>query len=88
MRVRIWRGLAISAVVLAALAATGLLVLHSSWARGRALAWATNLLDARYRLVLSARDLSYNALTLHVAVNDVRLAARGHEDAPFFTAKR
>jgi outer membrane protein assembly factor BamA/autotransporter translocation and assembly factor TamB len=73
---------------MAALGASAVLVLHSSWARTRALTWATTFLDARYQLVFSASDLNYNAVTLHVAVNNVRLAARGHEDAPFFTAKR
>jgi outer membrane protein insertion porin family len=85
---RLGRALAMVAVLLAALIVSAVLVAHTSWARGRALNWATTFLDARYRLVLSARDLSYNALTRRVALDEVRLAARGHEEAPFFTAKR
>ncbi len=76
------------AVLLAALIVSAVLVVHTTWARNRALTWAITFLDARYHLVLSARSLSYNAVTLHAAVDDVRLAARGHESAPFFTAKR
>ncbi len=88
MRAKLWRGLAIVAVLLAALMVSAVLVAHTSWARARALNWAVTFLDARYRLVLSARALDYNALTRRVALDEVRLAARGHEDQPFFTAKR
>jgi hypothetical protein len=88
MGAKLWRGLAILAVLLAALMVSAFLVAHTSWARGRTLNWAIAFLDTRYRLVLSARTLDYNALTRRVAIDDVRLAARGHEDAPFFTAKR
>ncbi len=89
MRVaRLWRGLAIVAVLLAAATVGAVIVAHTSWARARALNWATTFLDARYRLVLTARALDYNALTRRVAIDDVRLAAKGHEDVPFFTARR
>ena len=86
MRAKLFRGLAIAAVLLAALIVSAVLVLHTSWARSRALTWAITLLDARYHLVLSARSFSYNAVTLRAAVDDVRLATRGLESAPFFAA--
>src|SRR5262245_40744157 len=88
MRARLWRALAIVAVLLAALVVSAVIVGHTSWARSRALNWAITVLDARYRLKLSASVLDYNALSRRVALSDVRLAARGHEDTPFFTAKR
>jgi len=78
-------------VILAAVAAgvllAGLLALHTPWARGRALAWATNFIT-RYDLELAAGSLSYNAVTRRITVTDVRLAAKGFADRPFLIASR
>ena len=77
MRVaRLWRGLAIVAVLLAAATVGAVVVAHTSWARARALNWATTFLDARYPRPVSG------------CAAEVRLAAKGHEDVPFFTARR
>ena len=62
-------------------------LVHTPWARARALAWATDVV-ARYDLVLQAGDLGYNAVTRRVTLTDVRLAAEGHEARPFLVARR
>ena len=59
----------------------GLLAAHTPWARGRALAWATDFV-ARFHLDLAAGDLSYNVVTRRVTLSRVRLAAEGHHDRP------
>ncbi len=64
-----------------------LLAIHTPWARGRALAWATDFVT-RYDLTLRANDLAYNAITRRITLTDVRLAARGHDDRPFLVASR
>ncbi len=70
-----------------ALATVALLAVHTPWTRARVLAWATGFLT-RYDLTLQAGALDYNALTRRVVVTEVRLAAVGHEDAPFLVARR
>lgn len=80
------------ALVVVAAAAVGailavLLAIHTPWARGRALAWATDFL-VRYDLSLSANSLGYNAITRRITLTDVRLAAKGHEQRPFLIANR
>jgi outer membrane protein insertion porin family len=74
--------LAVIGVVLASLLAA-----HTPWARGRALAWASDFV-IRYNLSLEAGSLAYNALTRRVTLTDVRLAATGHEQRPFLIASR
>ena len=64
-----------------------LLAIHTPWARGRALAWATDFVT-RYDLTLRANDLAYNAITRRITLTDVRLAAKGHDDRPFLIANR
>ena len=86
MSVRLRRGLALGAAGVLAVVVVGVLALHSPWTRSRALSWAQATLASRYDLVLTARDLSYNAVTRRASASDVSLAARGHEDAPFFSA--
>jgi outer membrane protein assembly factor BamA len=79
--------LVIFAAVAAGLMLAATLTIHSPWARGRALAWATNFLT-RYDLELAAGNLSYNALTRRITLTDVRLAAKGFKDRPFLIASR
>ncbi|HWI19158.1 MAG TPA: hypothetical protein VNT81_15495, partial [Vicinamibacterales bacterium] len=79
--------LAIFAAVAAGLMLAATLTIHSPWARGRALTWATNFLT-RYQLELAAGNLSYNALTRRITLTDVRLAAKGFKERPFLIASR
>lgn len=64
-----------------------LLAVHTPWARGRALTWASDFVT-RYNLALKADDLRYNAITRRITLRGVRLAAKGHEDRPFLIAQR
>ncbi|HJU43700.1 MAG TPA: translocation/assembly module TamB domain-containing protein, partial [Vicinamibacterales bacterium] len=64
-----------------------LLAAHTPWARGRALAWASDFVT-RYNLSLEAGSLRYNAVTRRITLTDVRLAAKGHEERPFLIASR
>ena len=84
---RLGRWLAYGLLATAALVSIVLLAAHTPWARARAFSWATAF-AGRYQLALEAGDFGYNALTRRVTLSDVRLAAIGHEDAPFLTAKR
>lgn len=84
---RLGRWLAIGLIAIVALVSIVLLAAHTPWARARAFAWATDF-ATRYQLSLKAESLGYNALTRRVTLTDVRLAAIGHEDAPFLFAKR
>jgi outer membrane protein insertion porin family len=84
---RVRRILIILGAVALGLVLASILIIHTPWARNRALAWATGFVT-RFQLVLEAGDLSYNALTRRVTLTDVRLAASGHEQRPFFIASR
>ena len=44
-------------------------------------------IDLAADLDLTADDLSFNLVTLRVVMSNVRLAALGHHDQPFFTAE-
>jgi outer membrane protein assembly factor BamA/autotransporter translocation and assembly factor TamB len=85
--VRARRLLIILAMVVAGVVLAGLLAVHTPWARGRALAFATDFV-ARFNLELEAGSLGYNALTRRITLTDVRLAAKGHHDRPFLIASR
>ncbi|HET9704711.1 MAG TPA: hypothetical protein VFP85_11795, partial [Vicinamibacterales bacterium] len=79
------RILIILGAVALGLVLASILLIHTPWARSRALAWASAFVT-RYQLVLGAGDLSYNALTRRITLTDVRLAATGHEQRPFLVA--
>lgn len=81
------RGLVVPAAIAAVVIVAALLLIHTPWARTRALAWAGDFVS-RHDLVLRANDLSYNALTRRITLTDVRLAAEGHDDRPFLVAQR
>lgn len=81
------QGLVIPTAIAAAALLAVLLAIHTPWARGRALTWATDFV-ARYDLTLRANNLGYNALTRRITLTDVRLAAKGHDDRPFLIASR
>ena len=80
------RVLAISAAVAAALLLIILLALHTNPIQSRVLAWSIGELERRFDLDLSADDLHYNLAERRVVLSNVRLAAIGHHDDPFFTA--
>jgi outer membrane protein assembly factor BamA/autotransporter translocation and assembly factor TamB len=87
--VRVWvrRGLIVPAAIAAGALLAALLAVHTPWARGRALTWASDFVT-RFDLTLRANDLGYNALTRRITLTDVRLAAKGHDDRPFLIASR
>jgi outer membrane protein assembly complex protein YaeT len=82
------RIVAISAVALVAIVGAALVAVHLPFARARVLSFAARQLAARYDLDLRAARLDYNLLSRRVTFADVRLSARGHEEEPFFTARR
>jgi outer membrane protein insertion porin family len=84
---RIRRGLMILAVVTAGLVLAVFALVHTSMARGRALAFASNFVR-QYHLELEAGNLGYNAATRRITLTDVRLAAEGFKDRPFLVASR
>jgi len=78
--------LAISAVGVVTLAVAGLLLLHTSMVQSRILAWSISELERRFDLDLTADKLSYNLARRRVTLTNVRLAAKGHLEYPFFAA--
>lgn len=83
---RAFRLLAIAAIVVVAIVAIGLMVLHTNPIQSRVLQWSVGELERRFGLDLTADDLHYNLATRHVTMTNVRLAAIGHPDEPFFVA--
>ena len=81
------RVVVLPAAVAAGTALVALVLIHTPWARHRALAWATDFVT-RFDLTLRATDLGYNAFTRRITLTDVRLAAKGHDDRPFLVASR
>lgn len=84
---RLGKYLLIAAAGVVVFATLAVLAAHTPWARARALSWASRFVT-RYHLDLEAGSLGYNALTRRVTLTDVRLAAEGHHDRPFFVASR
>ncbi len=84
---RIRRVLAISTVAVVALAVAAVLFLHTNFVQSRILDWSIRELERRFDLDLTADDLHYNLFTRRVTMTNVRLAAKGHHDDPFFAAK-
>ncbi|MCA1584979.1 MAG: hypothetical protein LC791_09480, partial [Acidobacteria bacterium] len=82
------RIVAFSAVAAVLLLAAALLVVHLPVVRVRIFDFAVRQLASRYNLDLQAARLDYNVLSRRVSLSDVRLAARGREADPFFTARR
>ena len=83
--VAILRGLAISAIAIVLFIAAALLFLHTNPVQSRVLGWSIGELERRFDLDLSADDLHYNLVLRRVTLTNVRLAAVGHRDNPFFT---
>jgi outer membrane protein assembly complex protein YaeT len=84
--VSVRRVLGISAVGLVVLVVAAVLLLHTDAVQSRILAWSVVELERRFDLDLTADDLHYNLLTRSVTMTNVRLAAKGQHDRPFFAA--
>jgi outer membrane protein assembly complex protein YaeT len=87
VRITVWRVLAISAIAVVAMIVTAVLVLHTNTVQSRILQWSIEELERRFDLDLTADDLHYNLARRRVTLTNVRLAAVGHHDDPFFAAK-
>lgn len=86
MRMR--RAVAVSAAVAVVLALALLALAHTPPVRARAFAWVTRTLDTSFGLILTADTFRYNLFTGGATLTNVRLAAKGHEAQPFFSAAR
>ena len=82
------RLLAITAIAVLAIVVVAILVLHTNPVQSRILDWSVEELERRFNLDLTAEDLHYNLAARRVTMTNVRLAAVGHHDNPFFTAER
>ena len=80
------RVLAISAIAIAGLVLVMLIALHTNPVQGRILEWSIRELERRFDLNLIADNLHFNLASRRVVMTNVRLAAVGHRDQPFFTA--
>ena len=80
------RVLAISALAIATSIVIALIVIHTNPIQSRVLSWSIGELERRFDLDLAADDLQYNLAARRVVLTNVRLAAIGHRDNPFFTA--
>ncbi len=73
---------------LLAVVGAALLIVHTPPAARRGRAWVIQQVADRWQLDLTASQLAYNLFTGRVSLEDVRLSAPGHADAPFLSAKR
>ncbi len=85
---RIRRVLAISTIAVVALLAAAVLMIHTNSVQSRILLWSVGELERRFDLDLTADDLHYNLLRRRVTLTNVRLAAKGHHEQPFFGANQ
>jgi outer membrane protein insertion porin family len=76
----------IAAIAVVAIVAIVVLALHTNSAQSRVLGWSIRELERRFSLDLTADDLHYNLAARRVTMTNVRLAASGHHEEPFFTA--
>ena len=81
------RFVAIAAMAVLAIVVIALLLLHANPIQSRVLQWSVGELERRFDLDLVADDLHYNLAARRVTMTNVRLAAVGHHDDPFFTAR-
>lgn len=84
---RTLRILTMTALAVLALIVVGLLILHTNPIQRRILDWSVGELERRFDLDLTADDLHFNLAARRVTLTNVRLAAVGHEDNPFFVAR-
>jgi outer membrane protein assembly complex protein YaeT len=84
---RAFRLLTLAVIALLAVIVIALLVLHTNPVQGRILDWSIRELERRFSLDLTADDLHFNLAARRVTLTNVRLAAVGHRDNPFFSAQ-
>ena len=84
---RAFRLLVIATIAVLAIVVVAVLVLHTNPVQARILNWSIEELERRFSLDLTADDLHYNLAARRVTMTNVRLAAVGHHDNPFFTAR-
>jgi outer membrane protein insertion porin family len=82
------RLLARTAIAVLAIVVAAVLVLHTNPVQSRVLNWSIGELERRFDLDLVADDLHYNLAARRVTMTNVRLAAVGQHDNPFFSADR
>ncbi len=79
--------LALVAIAGLALIVVAVALLHTNPIQARVLAWSIRTLEQRFDLDLLADNLHYNLPARRVTLTNVKLAAKGHHDNPFFTAE-
>jgi len=77
-----------AAAALAALVGAAAVLVHTPPAARWGRDWLIRTVASQWQLELTAGELDFNLFTRHVTLSDVRLAAPGHTDLPFFTARR
>ena len=80
--------LAWAAAALAALVGAAVVLVHTPPAARWGRDWLVRQVAAQWQLELSTGRLAVNLFTRRVTLDDVRLAAPGHADEPFFSARR
>lgn len=80
--------LAWAAAALAALVGAAFVLVHTPPAARWGRDWLVRQVAAQWQLELSTGRLAVNLFTRRVTLDDVRLAAPGHADEPFFSARR
>lgn len=88
MRLRIPGWLAWAGGALVAVIAALVVLVHTPAAARWTLEWAVAQVAARWQIDLQAAQLRINLFTRRVTLDDVRVAAPGHADEPFFSARR
>lgn len=78
--------MAIAAIAVLAMIVIALGALHTNPVQRRILSWSVAELERRFDLDLVADDLHFNLASRRVTMTNVRLAAVGHRDDPFFTS--
>jgi len=88
VRLKVPGRLAWAAAALAALVGAAAVVIHTPPAARWGRDWLVRQVAAQWQLDLAASRLSVNLFARRVTLDDVRLAAPGHGDEPFLTARR
>lgn len=88
MRLKVPGRLAWAAAALAALVGAAIVLVHTPPAARWGRDWLVRQVAAQFQLDLATSRLAVNLFTRRVTLDDVRLSAPGHADAPFLTARR
>lgn len=88
VRLKVPGRLAWAAAALAALVGAAIVLVHTPPAARWGRDWLVRQVAAQFQLDLATSRLAVNLFTRRVTLDDVRLSAPGHADAPFLTARR